>query len=350
VIALFDKSIMQCVTSTAIILGGTAIAGLAEPQNVPVSELGTQFQLVGKLHSPFGRYITVEGVVVEGPFKGYEGGHNLRLQRIQNRATQEDIQIVIRPYFYKWGEKPFSSGQALPKLEIGKSYRMEGYETGGYVGTPAKAYREAGVALQTQHHYFRTEFVVVKAKRIDPISFAPGDFTGRRALLQGKAASHRDRALMLGNGWTVVVNNKKKWPLRLEGKTVEAYGLYNLTNDRTEFALVDGTARLVRLEDQIGQTVELRGTALSINDVWFFRYRGIDLYVENMTQLPGWSSENHERPMIIRGVLEKTKLPRLDQITEKPDRDLAEQYIVREASWEPIPALLSPERPFNEAE
>ena len=54
--------------------------------------------------------------------------------------------------------------------------------------------------------------------------------------------------------------------------------------------------------------------------------------------------------MIIRGVLEKAMLPRLDQITDKPHRELEEQYIVRKASWEPIPALLSPERPFNEAE
>ena len=75
-----------------------------EPQNIPVEELGKAYQLVGKLHALFGQIVCVEGVVVEGPFKGC-GGPNLRAQRIRGEATQQDIQIQLRPYFTDWGKR-----------------------------------------------------------------------------------------------------------------------------------------------------------------------------------------------------------------------------------------------------
>jgi hypothetical protein len=138
-----------------------------EPQKVPVEQLGKTFQLIGKLGVPMGDIVRVEGVVVEGEFKGYEGGPNLRVQRINGKATRKNIQIQIHPYVSKWGEEPLAGGVALPKLETGKKYWMEGYETGHYVGIPAKAYQKAGVALQTTNHHFHTELHVYKAKLIE---------------------------------------------------------------------------------------------------------------------------------------------------------------------------------------
>lgn len=340
---------MRHLNSVAILVAVSAAVVAAEPQNIPVSQLGREYQLVGKLHAPLGKYITVEGVVVEGPYKGFEGGPNLRPQRIQGRAIQEDIQIVIRPYFNDWGKEAFAgSGKEMPKLEMGKTYRMEGHETGGYFGTPAESYEKAGAAIQTTGHYFRTEFVVVKAEQIEPLAFGPADFEGQKALLQGRAANRANRAILLGQNWIVVVDPMNRWPEHAEGKLVETYGLYNPSSDRLEYTLADGEWRLVRLEDQLGRTVTLRGMARSLNDVWWFHYRGTDLNVENMTLLPGWTADNHWRPMVICGILEKAKLPHLDQVSEKPDRDLTEQYIVRKASWQPLPSLLSPERPIDE--
>lgn len=95
-----------------------------------------------------------------------------------------------------------------------------------------------------------------------------------------------------------------------------------------------------------GRKVTLRGMARSLNGEWWFHYRGTDLYVEGMDKLPGWTVENHWRPMQIEGTLERASLPSLDQISLKPDRDLAEYFIVREPSWKPLPALLGPERAF----
>ena len=69
-----------------------------------------------------------------------------------------------------------------------------------------------------------------------------------------------------------------------------------------------------------------------------------------MAELPGWTPDNHWRPMIIRGTLDKAKLPRLDQVARKTDRDLKDYYIVRKASWESLPELLGVERPIENEE
>jgi hypothetical protein len=144
-----------------------AVLYAEEPQRVPVEQLGKTYQLIGKLGVPLGEVVQVEGVVVEGEFKGYEGGPNLRVQRINGKATQREIQIQIHPYFSEWGKKSSAGGYALPELETGKTHRMEGYETGHYVGIPAKAQENAGIAVQTTHHYFHTQLIVYKAKLIE---------------------------------------------------------------------------------------------------------------------------------------------------------------------------------------
>jgi hypothetical protein len=115
------------------------------------------------------------------------------------------------------------------------------------------------------------------------------------------------------------------------------------------FDLIDGNWRLVRLEDQLGKVVSLRGRVRSLNGVWWFSYRGIDLYVDEMEQLPGWSPEIHGQAIEVEGRLERAQLPRLDQVSLKPDRDLADHYIVRGAELKPLPHLLSPDRPFPRA-
>jgi hypothetical protein len=164
-----------------------------EPQNIPVEQLGKSYQLVGKLHVPLGEIVHVQGVVVEGPHKGYEGGLNLRAQRIQGRATQQDIQISLRPYFTDWGH------QSYPKLEMGKTYEMEGYEDGGYVGVPfRKAYENAGVVTdQIPGQYFRTQLVVYNAKRIEPLRFVVGRMIEETKQPDGRCFETFRRVLVL---------------------------------------------------------------------------------------------------------------------------------------------------------
>jgi hypothetical protein len=125
---------------------------------------------------------------------------------------------------------------------------------------------------------------------------------------------------------------------------VQTYGAYTSAQNSSEFELVDGEWALTRLEDQLNRDVKLRGTSWSLNGVWWFDYRGTRIYVEDMERLPGWNTDNHGRPMEVRGRLEKAMLPRLDQISLKSNRDLKEYFIVRQAKWDPVEKLLSIER------
>jgi hypothetical protein len=176
-----------------------------EPVPVPISELGQKYELVGKLHVPIGKLTLIEGVAVEGPFKGYEGGPNLRVQRIDGRFTQEDIQIVISPYWGKWGDTSFLLKYHLPKLEMGRTYQMEGYETGEFVGIPDKAYELGGIMMQTTRHYLLERLTVIRAKPINPITASPGMFADKQALIGGIARSQDGRRTIVGEDWVVIV-------------------------------------------------------------------------------------------------------------------------------------------------
>ena len=180
-------------------------------------------------------------------------------------------------------------------------------------------------------------------------------FSGEKALIAGIAKSVEGDSALVGDGWVVIVKRGEKWADGIEGKKIESYGLYNPDATwkenakfaRRKFDLVDGWWRLIALEDQIGRKVFLRGKAYSLNGVWWFEYRGTKLYVDGLEKLPGWTSRNHGRPMQIEGTLERARLPSLEQISLKADRDLADYFIVREPSWKPLPALLAPERAFQ---
>jgi hypothetical protein len=63
-----------------------------------------------------------------------------------------------------------------------------------------------------------------------------------------------------------------------------------------------------------------------------------------MESLPGWNVYLHGAPILITGILDEAQLPRIDQITAKPDRDRKKYFIVRKPSWKPLDALLAPER------
>jgi hypothetical protein len=234
----------------------TAVTGFAQAekaQNIPIPQLGKRYQLVGKLHVPLGATVRVEAVVVLGAAKGYEGGPNLRVQRIDGRAAREKIKICLEPYFSGWGEE----------AHVGKTYEMEGYETGDYVGTPREAYDKAGAIIQSVPYSFHEVLKVYRAKQIDPTTFGPRDFSDARwALLQGTARSVDKMAWMKGDHWSVLVS-AEPWPADIEEKPIETFGIYNPRGavEANEFNLVDGKWRLVRLEDQGGRKVELRGRA-----------------------------------------------------------------------------------------
>lgn len=306
--------------------------------DVPFSNPGNKYRVVGKLGVPFGEVVKVQGVVVEGPFKGYEGGSNLRVQRVNGKATQEDVQIKLTGDFEKKGKSKLE----LPKAESGKTYEFEGYETGQFVGIPWEAYKRQELILQTTGHYFHHELIVYTGKATDAIAWSPADFVDREALLEGKAVSRDKKAYIDGDGWKLLTDAAAAWPKELEGKTVE--GLGTMRKADGGYKLEKGVTRLVKLEDQKGRAVELRGTAWSRNDHWWFDYRGTPLYVEDMAKLPGWKGDLHGGPVLITGSLDEADMLDIDRISLDTNPPKKKYYIVRKAGWKSLDALLSHER------
>jgi hypothetical protein len=307
-------------------------------RDVSITDIGQGVRLISRLGTPVGTLTTLRGRLVNGPFKGYEGGPTLRVQMIDGVATQREVRIGVDPYHGSWSAHTLPG--RLHRLPMGADCEIRGYVTGEFVGHPAAIFAEGVRPPQTTDLYFRERFLAISATLSAPVRFVPRMFATESGLLSGTAASIGGAGVMCGEGWTVRVQDRP-WPADIEGKAIETLGRYRPVTDGI-FA-VDGPWRLARLEDQIGRPVVLRGRARSLNGFWWFHYRGSDLHVEDMDRLPGWTQENHWRPMEIRGRLERAVLPRLDQITLKPDRDLAEAYIIRDAAWAPMSDLLSPE-------
>ncbi len=327
---------------------GTSICN-AQEAKIPVSVVapGNRFELVGELGLKLGETATVEGTIAEGPHKGFEGGPNLIVQRINGKAIQQQIQIPVSSYFGEFGEASFDK-KALPACKNGFTYRLRVYETGGFVGIPSKAYNEAGIALQTAGFYFRNSLTVMSGDQIEPIVWSPKDFADSDALLAGIAQNEDGSPVIESSGWKLLLTDADRWTDDEIGKQAEVFGTVRATKSKQVFRVENCRARLVRLKDQVGRMVRLRGMARSVNDHWWFNYRGTDMYVEGMKHLPNWTRDNHGSPVEISGLLEKAELPRIDQIIFKEKPDLATYYIVRRPKWASVEGLLTPELPVEE--
>ncbi len=311
---------------------------LAQDKRIPVQiNNALQFKIIGELGEEMGDTFTVRGIIVQGPYKGGGGGPNLLVQLIRDSSIQKHLQIPVSPYFGEFGRN------RLPKLENGATYRFRVFETGGYTGRPADAYKEVDISLQTSGFYFLNRLIVIFGEKIDSIEWSPANFLGQNALLSGIAKNENDIAIIQTSSWKLRLIGSAKWKDAEVGKLAEVYGMIRETKTKDTYDAENGRARLVRLEDQLGKTVKLRGTALSMNGDWWFNYRGIEMYVENMSELVGQKGENHFRSMEITGILEQAELPRVDrQSSNDPEPKM--YYIIRKASWIPIPELLALER------
>lgn len=319
---------------------------------VQIDKPDNQVELVGQLGEKLGTTVTLRGIITEGKFKEGYGKPILAVQMINDSFTQRSIQIPVSPYFGEFGEKPFPDPlfgefgkKPLPKLKKGDTYLFRAYESGEFAGIPSDAYEEAGIILGTTGFHFRNWLVVISGKKIQPIEYSPVNFLQQNALLSGIAKNERDTAVIQSSKWKLNLVGSRKWSDSEIGKLAEVYGEIQQTETKGIFNVENGEPRLVKLEDQLGKTVKLRGRAFNMNEYWWFNYRGTDIYVEKMNELPNWI-DNHYRPMEITGTLEQAKLPRIDQITLKSHPDLKLYYIVRKASWTPIFELLTPELKF----
>ena len=309
--------------------------------------------MIGELGVKLGTTITVEGRIVEGPSKGYEGGPNLLVNTINDSAIQEIIQIPITPYWGEFGEKvkiisrKSSSDEfgefALPEVIIGKTYRFRVYDTGEYVGRPWDAYKEAKIILQTSGFYFKNELVVISGEMIKEIECKPSDFVNRKALISGVSKNIKDTAYITDSNWSLKIIGVQKWNKSELDKEVEVYGKIMETNNKNTYYVENVEPRLLHLEDMEYKTVILRGQARSMNGDWWFNYRGENIFVEKMNLLPDWTGDNHFRAIEISGVLKPIDAKDIDKNEIENNRYCNGDYIIVNPSWKPIDGLLTPE-------
>ncbi|HEX5791322.1 MAG TPA: hypothetical protein VFY13_09205 [Luteolibacter sp.] len=294
--------------------------------SINLARVPEQYEIVGDLGLKLGEMATVEGVVVDGPHKGYVDGPNMVIWKINGTYTQNHIRIPLKPFM-----GGFDGGSA-PEFKFGSMYSLRVYETGEYVGVPMAAVEEFGKPIQHGSMYFQSHLSVVSGKEIEDLKWDPKDFIGRKALLSGTAINEGDVAAIQGPDWMLVIPESGKWTQAELGKRVEAHGLIAKTDKEKVYAVTQGRKRLTELEDQIGMNVSLRGIATQGGELWTFHYRGIGLDVENLANLPGWNHNNHWASIEVAGRLE----------LEKGDRG-EKRYIIRNAAWKPLDGLLLPE-------
>jgi hypothetical protein len=320
------------ILAATMLLATPVVCAQEKPRDVPVSEIGSRYRLIGKLQKPLGSVVTVQGVYVNAPFKSKMGGPNLRVQKINGRATQQDIWINL------------AGPQESSELAFGKTYELGGYEGGGFVGISSEAYERFAKGISARGFHFRTRLFVYTSKPIDPIVWAPSDFVERKAMIAGRAVSQNNKSYIVSTDWRLLVDANAAWPKHVGGKQVEGWGVIRKTDQPKAYRLENGTTRLVRLEDQIGREVALRGRAWQMDGRWFFNYRGIDVYVDNTEDMPKRLRDPGAGPVLISGLLAEAMLPEIDEILFEKKPELRKQFIIRSPSWKPTDALLSPER------
>lgn len=318
----------------------------SQDDRIPVNiNRPVKFKIIGELGIKMGDTITVRGIVVQGPYKGNKGGPNLVIQTIRDSSIQQRIQIPISPYFGKFGDSlPFGKIH-LPKLVYGNTYQFLVYETGGYVGRPNDAYMKSGIISQSTGFYFQNRLIVVTGKEIDSIVWSPANFLEKDAFLSGIANNESDTAVIMNPKWKLKLLGFRKWNDWEIGKQAAAYGKIHQIVVADTYAIETGWANLINLEDQLGKSVRLRGTAWSMNGNWWFSYRGKDIYVDKMDDLVRGKGELHGSPVEITGKLGQEELPDLFN-----NRKLKLYYIIKTASLTPIKELLTPELTFKEDE
>jgi hypothetical protein len=85
----------------------------------------------------------------------------------------------------------------------------------------------------------------------------------------------------------------------------------------------------------VGRDVKLPGVLWSLNGRWWFNHDGVELHLAGPHAVP--DVDMHARPVVLEGRLQRRALPRLDQIHEKSNPDLADAFVIDVRAMTPHP-------------
>lgn len=325
------------------------LSAAALPGSLAIDPLPQLGDLGLKLNTP----TTITVTTLEGPFRGFDGGPNLRVKKIGGVATQQMIQMPMRALKADadagWEQFEVPGNPALVQ---GKTYELRGYETGKYIddlGNPVDPSSLAQPSTADIHlsstsstgeiepasseSVFRNEFIVLEAKEVEPIVWSPADFVDREALITGTAKNVGKIAIIEGKDWKLALGPKPWEPWQV-GRSAEAFCKIKTSNIPQTFVASDCSRRLTELQDQAGQSVTLRGIARTHNNMWWFNYRGTDLYFDSLnprsdeyTTLQDWDT------IEVTGLLQQAVLPPNVRYIRGYKDDRETVFILRGPAW-----------------
>jgi hypothetical protein len=168
---------------------------------------------------------------------------------------------------------------------------------------------------------------------------------GQCVIAEGYAVGQKIGPLLLGAPWSIGVDlaeasATEAWWKR-SGARVRVRGVVSSAHDRE--TLTDATVTWPRTVDEVdaelragvGAAVELAGFVVSLNGHYWFVYDGVEVHLEPP---PAELAAYHFQPVRLRGRLDRRPMPRIDQIVLKPDRDLADAYVLAVDEIGPHPA------------
>lgn len=333
----------------AAVLVAIAAGAKSEPEkpkviDVPIEELGSKFRLVGKTGKPLGTFCKIAGTIVEPPAKFYGGTTCMLIQQIDGSADQSYRFISLHPLLGNWNAETAADNPGVKSEppEIGKVYEFTGYETGEFEGIPDAVYERLTFKPQTiVGTVFISHFVVLQSREVK-IDSTPDAFVGREALLRGTAQNTKAGPVLNGDGWSLELR-RDAWTDREAGKLAEAFGEVKKEPDGRS-RMTPRRSGLVRLDDQIDQTVLLRATAWSMNNYRYAAYHGEDIEIEGSERQPeNWL---HGDAIELQGTLER--IPKEETKRREADPNASEwakkaRYVLRKATWKPTTPLLAPE-------
>lgn len=122
-------------------------------QSIHISTLNGS-KVIGSLGHQLGEIVVIEGVVADESYtkrKADAGELLLRVRAVNGKPLKEEVIFEFRP---------FSSG-GIKNPPVGVRFKYTGYETGGFSGTPEKAF-DYVPRVPTTGYNFTTSFVILR--------------------------------------------------------------------------------------------------------------------------------------------------------------------------------------------
>jgi hypothetical protein len=260
---------------------------------------------------PYGTTVEVSGVCRSThPFELEYGVALLRCERINGKPTDKSLEFELCAG--KQNQGP--SRDDLDTLQPEHHYKVQGrLMDARFNGTGN-----------------RCSLIVTKIEPARPAPPRLAEFVGRQATFEGTAAPGGTFKL---RDETATVEGVVDWPPEIAGKEIAIRG--RIEREKAGLRIGQPAWHLISLDDQLGQQVALDGILWSLNDSWWFAYRGTRLY---LTTAAGptmrFPSDDHGRAVRVTGKLERQDRPALEQISEGVDRDLVPTFVVRGAKVE----------------